>query len=83
VRTTLTLDQDVMERVKAEVSRSGKSFRTVVNECLRLALTNLRRGRDEVPPFVVRTRGVNDQYRLTFRWEGNHAYEVRCEDYHA
>ena len=26
---------------------------------------------------------VNDQYRLTFRWEGNHAYEVRCEDHHA
>jgi proteic killer suppression protein len=26
---------------------------------------------------------VNDQCRLTFRWEGNHAYEVRCEDYHS
>lgn len=26
---------------------------------------------------------VNEKYRLTFRWEGNHAYEVRCEDYHA
>lgn len=26
---------------------------------------------------------VNDRYRLTFRWEGNHVYEVRCEDYHA
>ena len=26
---------------------------------------------------------VNDRFRLTFRWEGNHAYEVRCEDYHA
>lgn len=26
---------------------------------------------------------VNDRYRLTFRWEGNHAYEVRCEDYHS
>lgn len=26
---------------------------------------------------------VNDQYRVTFRWEGNHAYEVRCEDYHS
>ncbi len=25
---------------------------------------------------------VNEQYRLTFRWEGNNAYEVRCEDYH-
>ncbi len=26
---------------------------------------------------------VNDQYRITFRWEGNHAYEVSCEDYHS
>ena len=26
---------------------------------------------------------VNDQYRITFRWEGNHAYEVYCEDYHS
>ena len=26
---------------------------------------------------------VNEQYRVTFRWEGNHAYEVRCEDYHS
>ncbi len=26
---------------------------------------------------------INDQYRVAFRWEGNHAYEVCCEDYHA
>lgn len=26
---------------------------------------------------------VNEQYRVTFRWEGNHAYEVLCEDYHS
>jgi proteic killer suppression protein len=25
---------------------------------------------------------VNDQYRLTFRWEGGHAFEVAVEDYH-
>jgi proteic killer suppression protein len=25
---------------------------------------------------------VNDQYRVTFRWESGHAYEVRVEDYH-
>ena len=25
---------------------------------------------------------VNDQYRLTFRWEDGHAYEVCVEDYH-
>ena len=39
------------------------------------ALGGGRRGRHSIR--------VNDQYRLTFRWEGNHAYEVRCEDYHA
>ncbi len=25
---------------------------------------------------------VNDQYRVTFRWEQGHADEVRVEDYH-
>lgn len=25
---------------------------------------------------------VNDQYRITFRWEGGNASEVRVEDYH-
>lgn len=25
---------------------------------------------------------VNDQYRIIFRFEGGHAHEVKCEDYH-
>jgi toxin HigB-1 len=25
---------------------------------------------------------VNDQYRVTFRWENGHAYEVCVDDYH-
>jgi proteic killer suppression protein len=25
---------------------------------------------------------VNDQYRITFRFQNGDAYEVRCEDYH-
>ena len=25
---------------------------------------------------------INDQYRVTFRWESGHAYEVKIEDYH-
>ena len=25
---------------------------------------------------------VNDRYRVTFRWENDHAYEVCVEDYH-
>ena len=39
------------------------------------ALKGKQRGRHSVR--------VNDQYRVTFRWEGNHAYEVCCEDYHS
>ena len=26
---------------------------------------------------------VNDQCRITFRFEAGHAWEVRCEDYHS
>ena len=25
---------------------------------------------------------INDQYRVTFRWENGHAYDVGIEDYH-
>jgi toxin HigB-1 len=25
---------------------------------------------------------INEQYRVTFRWENGHAYEVCVEDYH-
>lgn len=25
---------------------------------------------------------VNQQYRITFRFEDGHAFDVRCEDYH-
>ncbi len=25
---------------------------------------------------------INEQYRVTFRWEQGHAHEVRVEDYH-
>jgi hypothetical protein len=37
-RTTLTLDQDVAERLREEMRRTGKSFKTSVNEALRRGL---------------------------------------------
>jgi hypothetical protein len=56
VRTTLTLDEDVARRLKAEMRRSGKPFRTVVNECLRAALSAPPRPVTE--PFVVKARDL-------------------------
>jgi len=38
IRTTVTLDEDVLERVKAESRSRGASFRETLNELLRLAL---------------------------------------------
>lgn len=58
MRTTLTLDDDVSIRLKAEVRRSGKPFKEVVNECLRVALAIRRRDRSTEPPFELRPRDL-------------------------
>jgi hypothetical protein len=58
VRTTLTLDEDVAARLKAEARRSGKPFRTVVNESLRVGLASRRRGPAPEAPFEVHARDL-------------------------
>jgi hypothetical protein len=39
MRTTVTLEPDVAAKLRAEVRRTGKPFKTVLNECLRVALS--------------------------------------------
>jgi plasmid stability protein len=46
MRTTLTLDDDVAAKLKAETRRSGRSFRDTVNEILRRGLAR----RPAAPP---------------------------------
>jgi hypothetical protein len=58
VRTTLTLDPDVASRLKAEVRRSGKPFKQIVNEALRLAFAKRSRHRGDLPPFEIRPRDL-------------------------
>jgi hypothetical protein len=41
MRTTLTLDEDVAERLQSQAQSSGESFKSLVNGMLRLAL-NMR-----------------------------------------
>lgn len=38
IRTTVTLDEDVLERVREESRARGASFRETLNELLRVAL---------------------------------------------
>jgi hypothetical protein len=54
MRTTLTLDDDVIAKINKEMRRSGKSFKETVNEFLRIGLS-VRRDLLSSEPFKVRS----------------------------
>jgi len=54
VRTTLTLDDDVAQKLADEARRTRRSFKAVVNEALRLGLLQHHSGSQQ--PFRVRAR---------------------------
>lgn len=57
MRTTLTLDDDVAVKLKAEMRRSGKSLKEAVNEFLRLGL-NTKKKRPIRERFRIRPRDL-------------------------
>ena len=52
MRTTLTLDDDVATRLQAESRRTGRPFKVVVNEYLRIAMAQ-RKSLRAAPEFRV------------------------------
>jgi len=57
MRTTLTLDDDVAAKLKAESRRAGRPFRDVVNETLRRGLAQ-RRVAGSRQPFTIAARDL-------------------------
>ncbi len=57
MRTTLTLDGDVAAKLKAEARRSGRPFRDVVNDALRVGLVRRQPARPR-EPFKVGARDL-------------------------
>ena len=55
MRTTLTLDDDVAEKLKEEMRRGGATFRDTVNSCLRRGL-DAPQPEDLARPFRVEAR---------------------------
>jgi hypothetical protein len=55
-RTTLTLEDDVADRLVDESRRTGKSLKDVVNEAIRAGLN--RRASTDLPPFKVLARDM-------------------------
>jgi hypothetical protein len=59
MRTTLTLDEDVAAKLKAEARRAGRPFRDVVNDALRRGLESRRPNRSR-EAFKVVTRDLGN-----------------------
>ncbi len=59
MRTTLTLEDDVAAKLKAESKRTGRSLKEIVNEYLRLGF--LAKKSDRRPtPFRVQARDLGE-----------------------
>jgi hypothetical protein len=59
MRTTLTLDDDVAAKLKAESRRTDRPFRDIVNETLRRGLAN-RPASAPRPAFKITARDLGD-----------------------
>jgi hypothetical protein len=53
--TSLTIDDDIAAKLNAEMPRSGRSFKEIVNEFLRLGL-NMLKDLKTAEPFKVHPR---------------------------
>jgi hypothetical protein len=64
-RTTITLDDDVVSRLNAEMRKTGRGLKQLVNE-------NLRRGFDrqqtgKMPPFRVKAKDLGSYPGLNYK----------------
>jgi hypothetical protein len=57
MRTTVTLDEDIVAKLQAEARRTGKPFKAVLNECLREALS-AGRGQSRSASFRIEPRDL-------------------------
>ena len=59
MRTTLTLDEDVAAKLRAESRRAGRPFREIVNGTLRRGLASRRVARQQ-QSFKITARDLGD-----------------------
>ena len=64
MRTTLTLDQDVAQRVKSVTRHSGRPLKQVINEALRVGLDQLAESRSKPYRTKARNMGLREGIQL-------------------
>ncbi|KAB2967953.1 MAG: hypothetical protein F9K18_03555 [Thermoanaerobaculia bacterium] len=69
MRTTVTLDPEVADRLRREMQRTGRSFKATLNGALREGLAR-RRAAASAPPFVVEPRAMGIEYGLDDSHDG-------------
>jgi hypothetical protein len=80
MRTTLTLDDDLAERLADLARESRKPFKAVVNETLRRGLGE---SAPKLPPFVIKGHhggllpGIDDRSFNELMWESDEELERR------
>jgi hypothetical protein len=65
IRTTVTLDEDVLERVQRESRARGLSFRATLNDLLRKALLD-KPNRGTREPFKIQPRNLGFRAGLPY-----------------
>jgi hypothetical protein len=65
MRTTLTLDRDVAERVKSVTRKSGRPLKQIINEALRVGLDQLTQP-TAAKPYRTKSRnmGLREGFQL-------------------
>ena len=80
MRTTLTLDDDVAAKLKAEARRSGAPLKQVVNDTLRRGL-NQPQTQASLPPFEIKARPLGERPGLNYDCVWRLLEEVEGPDY--
>ena len=65
IRTTVTLDEDLVERLKQEARSRGIPFRQALNDILRSGLIASRAAR-QAPPFRIKPKHMGTRSGLNY-----------------
>jgi len=80
VRTTLTLDEDVVAKLKSEARRTGRSFKQTVNEALRSGLARQARCKKQ-KPFKIHAKNMGLRLGLNYDCVSRLLQEVEGPNY--
>ncbi len=81
MRTTLTLDPDVAQRARADAARSGRTFKEMVNEAMRVGLEVLEQRSGQGRPYRTEALPMGLRAGLSYDNVGELLVRAEEEDY--